>query len=164
VSGQLNAPPLYSWNKCPRYPSKRRLGAPKGRSESFVEETNLITLSRIKPRFLCCSARSLRHYNDYITRALQLSENISSSFVNETWQLRTWRSVRRPKNLSQATMHLTCNRKVLVLNTGYPNLLVVSLSSPGNFWDHSTTKPWLLPQPFQFIFTKHSLKYNLRYE
>jgi hypothetical protein len=84
VSGQLNAPPFYSWNKSPRYPSKRRLGALKGRSECFVKDTNITTLQRIEPRFLCCSARGLRHYNDYVTRGPQLNENISSSFLDET--------------------------------------------------------------------------------
>jgi len=87
VSDQLNAPPLYPWGKCSRYPSNRRLVGRQVWSEYFVEETNLITLPRIEPRFLCRSARSLRHYNDYVTRAPQLNGNISSSFVDETWQL-----------------------------------------------------------------------------
>jgi hypothetical protein len=65
----------------------------------------------------------------------------------------------RPKKLSQAMMHRTCIRKVLVLNfswnTGYPNILVVFLSSPGKCQDDSTTRQWLSPS------TTFPIRYSL---
>jgi len=169
VSGQLNAPLLYPWDKCPRYPSNGRLVARQVRCECFVEETNPITMPRIEPQFLCRSARSLRHYNDYVTWAPQLNGNISSSFVAETWQLHSEDMTQREETekLSQAVMPLTYIRKVLEFflnfscNTGYPNILVVFLSSPGKCRDNSTTRPWLSPSATFPIHYSLSIRWNI---
>jgi hypothetical protein len=60
--------PLYSQEKCPRYPFNWRLGGPQSQSGRFEKENNLFPLPRTKPRQSDCPARGLAIISTILSR------------------------------------------------------------------------------------------------